>query len=301
MKYDVFISSKSEDYGLAEKVYDFLIESGLDVFLASRELDRLGESEYSLAIDDAIDNTTHMIVVATSVENINSKWVKYEWNTFSNDLKSGYRTGNLITILSHDIELRKLPASLRHQQSFWLDTYKQHILSYLKDDNSLLTAKLKEAQKEIKRLEGIIKIKDDEIMEAQDDKKRLMSIITSKNDEIKKLKKSLQDATTKIKELTEVKKTIKSPTGQISSTANLLDVLGINPKKSKEVIVLIKKNSVSAMNDLSYVLTNNSLSLSNAQISSGVWRMKVKDRAAAQKLITELRQYHIRAEVELNQ
>lgn len=301
MKYDVFISSKSEDYGLAEKVYDFLIESGLDVFLASRELDRLGESEYSLAIDDAIDNATHMIVVATSVDNINSKWVKYEWNTFSNDLKSGYRTGNLITIHSHDIELRRLPASLRHQQSFWLDTYKQHILSYLKDDNSVLAAKLKEAQKEIKRLEGIIKTKDHEIMEAQDDKKRLMSIITSKNDEIKTLKKKLKDATAKIKEPTAVKKTIQKPTEQEKTTSTLFDLLVKNVKKSQEVIVLIKKNSVRAMNDLSYVLSNNSLSLSNAQISSGLWRMKVKDRAAAQKLIAELRQYHIRAEIELNQ
>lgn len=182
MKYDVFISSKSEDYGLAEKIYDFLTDSGLDVFLASRELDRLGESEYSLAIDDAIDNSKHLIVVATSVDNINSKWVKYEWNTFSNDLKSGYRSGNIITILSHDIELRKLPASLRHQQSFWTDSYKQHILSYLKDESSVLAAKLKEAYEEIERLKVINK---------------------SKDDIINYLKKSQQDANAKIKELTE--------------------------------------------------------------------------------------------------
>ena len=34
---------------------------------------------------------------------------KYEWSTFSNDLKSGYRVGNLMTILSSNIELRMLP------------------------------------------------------------------------------------------------------------------------------------------------------------------------------------------------
>ena len=272
MKYDVFISSKSEDYGLAEKVYDFLIESGLDVFLASRELDRLGESEYSLAIDDAIDNTTHMIVVATSVDNISSKWVKYEWNTFSNDLKSGYRTGNLITILSHDIELRKLPASLRHQQSFWLDTYKQHILSYLKDDNSVLAAKLKEAQEEIKRLMGIIK---------------------SKDAEINNLKKSLQDSNVKLMASTEATRLNKQESHS--------DLFGKVPKKTDEVFVIIHKYSVNVMNDLKFVLRNNSLSIYGVPSQNGIWRLRVKDQNAAQKLIAELRQYHIRAEIELNQ
>lgn len=59
-----------------------------------------------------------MIVVASSVYNIKSKWVKYEWSTFSNDIKSGYRDSNLLTILSGNIELKTLPTSLRHQQSF---------------------------------------------------------------------------------------------------------------------------------------------------------------------------------------
>lgn len=46
MKYDVFISCKSEDYVYAEKVYIFLKENGINAFLASTELRKLGESEY---------------------------------------------------------------------------------------------------------------------------------------------------------------------------------------------------------------------------------------------------------------
>lgn len=130
-KYDVFISSKSEDYHLAEKVYDFLTAKGLSVFLASKILEKLGESEYASKIDEVLDNSTHLIVVSSKLDHINSKWVKYEWSLFSSDLKSGYRQGNLLTILSNSIELKNLPASLRHRQSFRLDAFQENIMGYL--------------------------------------------------------------------------------------------------------------------------------------------------------------------------
>ena len=133
-KYDVFISSKSEDYGLAEQVYVFLVNNGLKVFLSSRELDQLGEADYSKAIDEAIDNTKHMIVVSSNLSYIKEKWVKHEWSTFCDDLKGGYRDGNIITILSEAIQLKDLPASIRHKQSFTFNNYKQHILHYLRQD-----------------------------------------------------------------------------------------------------------------------------------------------------------------------
>lgn len=131
-KYDVFISSKSADYHLAKEVYNFLTDNGLLVFIASEELKKIGEAQYADAIDEVLDNSIHMVVVASSLNYIKSKWVKYEWSTFSNDLKSGYRDGNLLTILSGSIELKMLPASLRHQQSFHFDSYKNDILYYLK-------------------------------------------------------------------------------------------------------------------------------------------------------------------------
>lgn len=132
MKYDVFISSKSEDYPLAEKVYDYLVNNGLSVFLASKELEHIGEADYADAIDTALDKTTHMIVVSSSLEHINHKWVHYEWSTFRNDIKSGYRNGNLLTILDSAIQLKDLPAGLRHQQSFSIHSYTQGLLGYLK-------------------------------------------------------------------------------------------------------------------------------------------------------------------------
>jgi len=136
-KYDVFISSKSVDYPIAEKVYNFLVRNGCSVFLACHELDKLGEAEYSEEIDKVLDATTHMIVVSTDITYINSKWVKFEWSTFCNDLKSGWRDGNIITILSPTISVRDLPASLRHKQSFTTNNYQNHILSYIGSSVSL--------------------------------------------------------------------------------------------------------------------------------------------------------------------
>lgn len=131
IKYDVFISAKSEDYSLAEGISKFLVDNGLSVFLASAELRKIGNANYAEAIDIALDSAKHMIVVASRIDYIRSSFVHYEWSVFSNDLKSGYRTGNLLTILTDGISLRELPPSLRHQQSYHIDTYQMEILGYL--------------------------------------------------------------------------------------------------------------------------------------------------------------------------
>lgn len=57
MEYDVFISCKSEDYIYAEEIYEFLTENGVQTFLASRELRKLGDSEYRRAISQALKST----------------------------------------------------------------------------------------------------------------------------------------------------------------------------------------------------------------------------------------------------
>ena len=134
--YDVFISAKSEDNSLAEDVYLFLVEHGLKVFWSKKELPLIGRSGYSLFIDKAIDGSHHMVVVASSLKNIESSFVMYEWSTFSDDIKSGYRNGNLLTILDDSIQLRTLPPSLRHQQSFPLSKYKETLLDYLRKDTA---------------------------------------------------------------------------------------------------------------------------------------------------------------------
>ena len=132
MKYDVFISAKSQDYDLAKEVYHFLTNNGLNPFLACITLDEEGKSQFGEAIDDALDDAIHMIVVASSLEHINASYVKSEWSTFNNDLRTGKKTGNLLTILSDDIDQLQLKPALRYHEVLRFNTYQQKILKYLK-------------------------------------------------------------------------------------------------------------------------------------------------------------------------
>ena len=131
MKYDVFLSYKSEDHRIAMKVNRFLTENGLTVFFSEESLSDFGMSEYSESIDKAIDASKHMIVVGSRIEHLTQGWVKYEWTSFADNLKCGYKSGNLITILAPDIALADLPLGLRHRQSFSTRNFEEGILPYL--------------------------------------------------------------------------------------------------------------------------------------------------------------------------
>lgn len=56
MNYDVFLSCKSEDYKIAEEVYQYLTENDFHVFLSSKELRKMKDSEYMDAISNALDS-----------------------------------------------------------------------------------------------------------------------------------------------------------------------------------------------------------------------------------------------------
>ena len=94
--YDVFISFKNldergvptRDAQLANEVYNFLRSKGLSVFISTVTLESLGVSNYKKAIDDALDAASIMVAVGTSTENLNSEWVRYEWDGFDNDILS---------------------------------------------------------------------------------------------------------------------------------------------------------------------------------------------------------------------
>jgi len=110
--YDVFVSHKSEDAEHALQVYDFLVSRGLRVFFSKESLPRLGSSEYHKQIDLAVDRARHMVVVASCRENLESRWVEYEWRMFLQLFLRGRKSGNLLSVITEDMDVDDLPNAL---------------------------------------------------------------------------------------------------------------------------------------------------------------------------------------------
>lgn len=150
---DVFISANSCDFQFAGEVYDFLDQHGLSVFFSERSLPKLGISDYRKEIDKALDHTKHMVVVASSRGNVESRWVEAEWGIFVNEMRSGRKNGNLITVVTEGLSIDKLPPSLRYYEVISLnkDGLKK-LVSYLtidKDKNDNLDILKSSPQEEI--------------------------------------------------------------------------------------------------------------------------------------------------------
>ena len=128
-QYDIFISCKSEDYDIAEKVYSFLTNNGFSVFLASQELRKMAKADYMDAISIALDSAYSMIVVSSKKKYLTSEYVKFEWSTFLNEKLSGRKTGQIMTLLEN-IKVSELPIQLRKYESFTLENY-ENVLPYL--------------------------------------------------------------------------------------------------------------------------------------------------------------------------
>lgn len=131
MKYDVFISKNSADQAIANAIVRFLESSGLSVFESNKDLPLLGDSDYSKAIFEALDNSKNIIIVCSPHENgSNSRWVYDEWSTFINEIRSMRRTGQVLTI-RNGIGIEQLDPQLRKYESFEFNSFESRILPYL--------------------------------------------------------------------------------------------------------------------------------------------------------------------------
>ena len=131
MASQVFISFKNTDNGLptadkelGEQLYRALMKKGVDVFFSNKSLLEFGEAAYKDAIDVALDECSIVIVICTRKEYLESPWIKYEWNTFQQDLLAGIKEGAIITYLD-GIAVSDVPRAIRHFQSF--DVHKNSV------------------------------------------------------------------------------------------------------------------------------------------------------------------------------
>ena len=135
MHYDIFISAKSEDLAHARRVRDFLAARGLEVFLSAESLRSSGTTEFQKAIDAAIENSEHMVVVTSAAAHVaapGSPWVEKEWRSFLNEKLDGRKHGNLVSVITGGVDPAQVPLSLRSYEAIRLDKPGlQRLIDYL--------------------------------------------------------------------------------------------------------------------------------------------------------------------------
>lgn len=129
---DVFLSVKSEDYRIAERLFVFLTSRGLKVFFAPLSVRQCANSNFNEEIERALDQARHMIVVTSSPEHLRKNHVAYEWRAFHNEKAAGRKSGNLLTLAANNICISDLPLCLRNYQmlQFCEETF-EDVLPYL--------------------------------------------------------------------------------------------------------------------------------------------------------------------------
>lgn len=124
--FDVFISYKNSDENgertrdaeMAFALHDKLEEQGISAFCSTLSLARMGQGAYKDAINDALDNARVLVVVGTSLGNILSPWVKYEWGSFHDDLLTGRKNNGTLVSFTSGLDPNTLPRELRGYESF---------------------------------------------------------------------------------------------------------------------------------------------------------------------------------------
>lgn len=123
--FEVFLSYKRTDESgeltpevfMAEQLYQMLDAKGIRTFYSGETIGLLGEPKYRSVIDSALEDAYVLVAIGSSVENLTSNWVKYEWESFSDDQLSRKKRGALISYTS-GISVHDLPRALRINQNF---------------------------------------------------------------------------------------------------------------------------------------------------------------------------------------
>lgn len=123
--FDVFLSYKQTDESgnitpevdIAEKLYALLTSKGIHTFYSKQTLERLGETQYTTAIDDALEDATVLVAIGSSGENLRSNWVRYEWDSFYAEILGGRKQGQILSF-TQNMSVCDLPHKLRQVQNF---------------------------------------------------------------------------------------------------------------------------------------------------------------------------------------
>lgn len=124
--YKVFLSFKNtesdgrytRDRAIAEELYEKFSICNIPVFFSEVTVQEHGISDYMELINEALDVCNVLIVIGTKAEHLTSKWVKYEWDSFIQDIFSGIKGNGQVITLVDDVPIVKLQRQLRTREVF---------------------------------------------------------------------------------------------------------------------------------------------------------------------------------------
>ena len=126
MNYNVFISFKkhvngikTRDCDIANDLYQKLKSiPNVTPFFSDEEL--ADNSNFGETINDALASSVFFIYVCTSVEYLYTPYVKYEWQSFSHEIKSGRKSDKMYGLIENVCEA-DLPFDLRKNSFYSVD------------------------------------------------------------------------------------------------------------------------------------------------------------------------------------
>lgn len=143
-EYDVFISYKqhveksdtisTEEAGWAAEIYKRLTKCGLRVFYGEVSLNE-GTAGWEPHIYSALKSSKYLIVLGSSVKNIDSAWVKNEWKRFLSYRKKD--DGKTFTVVRKNFKPEELDFELQSQQMLdadkadWIDKLVEKVNGHL--------------------------------------------------------------------------------------------------------------------------------------------------------------------------
>ena len=115
--------SPTSDSILAKQLYTKLLEQGIATFFSNVTLIEFGEAAYKEAIEKALDEVTILVVIANNADYLSSRWIKYEWSSFHEEILSGdKKDGVIIPFFHSSIQRKDRPLALRNLETFYTDT-----------------------------------------------------------------------------------------------------------------------------------------------------------------------------------
>ena len=110
--FDVFLCHNSEDLPTARRIYEVLTKAGHRPFLSAESLGRLQNADFYSAVNRALEEARHLIVICSSRKHVTSPWVEAEWSLFDGMKRAARKRGNIVPVLCEGMALGDLPLAL---------------------------------------------------------------------------------------------------------------------------------------------------------------------------------------------